>query len=185
MGRKRNDETFLSEIRPELQEREDHLSRADKFYEEYKAKNSMYPTDLLHFPPNKVPEGWVYKWLAAETLGIPDNEEMRIKFTKGWRPVPASRHPEEAGVEFLHLSPEISQKQNLIKRKGLLLCEMPIRLYRELEAIIQKSIQDDAKFLSSAVQTINADFDPRIPTKVESFDDIQSRYNHSGRTFGK
>lgn len=54
--------------------------------------------DQFYIDPAKIPAGVQYNWKRAFiTSGERDIENLSAMITNGWRPVPASRHPEADG----------------------------------------------------------------------------------------
>lgn len=50
-------------------------------------------SDMLHIPPEIVPDGMRYNWKTFSVLGQPQARRFGRYQTTGWEPVPASRHP--------------------------------------------------------------------------------------------
>lgn len=49
--------------------------------------------DIYHIEPHEIPNGWTYQW-NTHTVGGQEQMQMQLQMhANGWRPVPASRHP--------------------------------------------------------------------------------------------
>ena len=66
---------------------------------------------------SRVPDGMSYEWKRTAVLGVEDDEHQTNLQNNGWTPVPASRHPELAGLK--------AGKDAVIVRGGLMLMERP------------------------------------------------------------
>lgn len=82
----------------------------------------------LFFPVHEVPEGMVYQWLAEEVLGAPNTSQLNINHRKGWRPVPAERHPQYASTDFYG-----RQEDPFIRIGGMILAERPVEACERVE----------------------------------------------------
>lgn len=166
------------EIRPEIDDRTASLMRAQERAREIVIDNRMSPNDPLYFPPEKIPYGWEYKWVMFAVMGENQDDYLRAQFYKGWSPVPADRHPEEAKTHLM--SHDIHSQGNTIRRKGLILCEIPKVVADQLRDQRDKEQRDVMKTLSSAIEHIPQD--PTIPSSVlQNSDDVTPNL---GRTFG-
>jgi hypothetical protein len=50
-------------------------------------------SDMLHIPPEIIPDGMRYNWKTYSVLGQVQSRRFGRYQTTGWEPVPASRHP--------------------------------------------------------------------------------------------
>ena len=102
--------------------REAETRRAEERMAELRAGSHML-LGVLEIPPEWVPEGWVYNWGRASTLGEPDNNRLAQLASQGWTPVPVDRHPQLmlAGVSFRN-----EYLNGYTHRGGLILFERPI-----------------------------------------------------------
>ena len=90
-------------------------------------RDRIYNTgNVFEFDERKVPPGYKYEWKRCKLAGQEDEDNLVIAEQNGWRPVPASRHPELAGLRKSKESPDAA----IIKR-GLVLMEQPIEWYEE------------------------------------------------------
>ncbi len=55
---------------------------------------------ILYVDPKSIPRNVVYRWIRESMLGQYDGAHLRQQASKGWRAVPAARHPEFAAVEI-------------------------------------------------------------------------------------
>lgn len=80
----------------------------------------------LYVPPEEIPEGMAYSWIAVEQMQVPDFTRADEQSAKGWVPVPRARH-----ARFRHASSlipgraETDPYAQFVKVGGLLLCERP------------------------------------------------------------
>lgn len=81
--------------------------------------------DMLHIPPEIVPDGMRYNWKTLSVLGMQQSRRFGRYEATGWSPVPASRHP---GL----FTPRDYEGQ--IEYDGLVLMEKPEELCRQTEA---------------------------------------------------
>ncbi len=82
-------------------------------------------SDMLHIPPEIIPEGMRYNWKTLSVLGMQQARRFGRYEATGWSPVPASRHP---GL----FTPKGYEGQ--IEYDGLVLMEKPEELCRQTEA---------------------------------------------------
>lgn len=92
--------------------------------------------DPLNEP--RPPEGMVYHWVREYIKDNEmDNNRLREMHRRGWRPVPASRHP-EMGLDDFWGSVAETTREGYIRHKGGILCERRKELH-DLE--MKKSAQ--------------------------------------------
>jgi len=82
-------------------------------------------SDMLHIPPELVPDGMRYNWKTASVFGQQQARRYGRYQATGWEPVPASRHP---GL----FTPKGYEGD--IEYDGLILMEKPEELCRQTEA---------------------------------------------------
>src|SRR6266705_5783828 len=82
-------------------------------------------SDMLHIPPELVPDGMRYNWKTYSVYGQQQARRYGRYQATGWEPVPASRHP---GL----FTPKGYQGD--IEYDGLVLMEKPEELCRQTEA---------------------------------------------------
>ncbi len=82
-------------------------------------------SDMLHIPPELVPDGMRYNWKTASVFGQAQARRYGRYQATGWEPVPASRHP---GL----FTPRGYEGD--IEYDGLILMEKPEELCRQTEA---------------------------------------------------
>ena len=81
--------------------------------------------DMLHIPPELIPDGMRYNWKTISVLGQPQARRFGRYQATGWEPVPASRHP---GL----FTPKGYEGE--IEYDGLVLMEKPEEMCRQTEA---------------------------------------------------
>jgi hypothetical protein len=82
-------------------------------------------SDMLHIPPEIIPDGMRYNWKTISILGQQQTRRFGRFQATGWEPVPASRHP---GL----FTPKGYEGE--IEYDGLVLMEKPEELCRQTEA---------------------------------------------------
>jgi hypothetical protein len=78
--------------------------------------------------PDVIPKGMTYSWLAESVLNEPQPDNITMKMVNGWKPVPASRHPEMVAPPLPGYE---GSEATIIRRGGLLLVEKPTRDVRD------------------------------------------------------
>ena len=79
-------------------------------------------TDIFAFDKSIIPDGWDYKWLRIETLGMPDMQNQVEAAGRGWESVPAERH------DGMFMS---KGYKGAIERRGMRLVERDMRLTKQ------------------------------------------------------
>lgn len=96
----------------------------------------------LYIDKNKIPKGMIYSWIREYIQGEPDDNNVQERLMGGWKPVPADRHPEMVPPA---LPGRERTDHNVIRRGGLILCELSIPEYRarraEIDAENREAIQ--------------------------------------------
>jgi len=82
-------------------------------------------SDMLHIPPEIIPDGMRYNWKTLSVLGQQQARRYGRYQATGWEPVPASRHP---GL----FTPKGYDGD--IEYDGLVLMEKPEEMCRQTEA---------------------------------------------------
>jgi hypothetical protein len=82
--------------------------------------------NVFEFDERKVPAGYKYEWKRCKLAGQEDEDNLIIAEQNGWKPVPASRHPELSGQRKAAENPEA-----VIVKRGLMLMQQPIEYYEE------------------------------------------------------
>ena len=72
--------------------------------------------DEFHIDKDLQPDGWNYEWRRLSVAGKEDGFYQVDLARRGWRPVPAARHPELMPIGYRGAN---------IEKKGLLLMERP------------------------------------------------------------
>jgi hypothetical protein len=103
----------------------------DQYDDEIRRNIEMSWRDPHYVDPSIIPEGMVYSWKREyihKFGGDEDKGRIPECMRKGWRPVPAERHPELVSLD----TSGNSHKKGYIERGGLILFERPKR-YNDLE----------------------------------------------------
>lgn len=123
----------------------------------------------LYIPPGIIPKGVTYRWLAEAVLQQPQNLGQRLRV--GWRPVPASRHPEFSVPSIAGFNDHVDQ--SLIRVDGLLLCERPTRdVERDAEFAQMRS---DQAVNGSDYKNDETDGVPRFDDSVTAIEQVTAR----------
>lgn len=104
----------------------------DEIEDEFRRNIEMSWKDPHYIDVSTVPEGMVYSWKREyihKFGGDEDKGRIPDCMRKGWRPVPAERHP---GLVSLDPSGDINHKKGYIERGGLILFER-IKKLNDLE----------------------------------------------------
>lgn len=103
--------------------REAETRRAEERMAQLREGAHMNAGGPLDIPAAWIPDGWIYGWGRAATLGEPDNNRLSQLATHGWTPVPVDRHPQLmlVGVSFRN-----EYLNGYIHRGGLILFERPL-----------------------------------------------------------
>ena len=120
----------------------------------------------LHVPKAEIPKGKVYRWVREYIQGEADDNNVEARLRNGWAPVPADRHPSLVAPV---LPGRERQDHGVIRRGGLILCEMSEAEFKEW----QKSVaQENADAMNSTAWTRGElqDDDRRMPM-IELADD--------------
>lgn len=90
---------------------------------------------------DKAPEGWTYEFKRESVFGKPDTRHQIGLRENGWRPVPASRHPE--------MMPEGYDPDGPIRIDGQMLMERP-------EYLTQEAREEDHSIAMGEVDKVRA-----------------------------
>lgn len=93
-------------------------------------------TNMLHIPPELIPDGMRYNWKTMSVLGQQQARRFGRYQATGWEPVPASRHP---GL----FTPRGYEGE--IEYDGLVLMEKPEELCRQTEAREYRKAREQVK----------------------------------------
>ena len=112
-------------------------------------------------PPNLLPDplpkdGWNFKWVRISTLGRDDPMNYSKKLREGWEAVPMEECPE---MEHLVLDPSPRFKGK-VEVGGLLLCRMPTKMAKELNAHYNKQSGDA---MAAVDQSLMRESNPAMP----------------------
>ncbi len=140
---------------------------------EMRAIMDMHYQDPLYVDPKVIPPGMEYYWVRESTLGQGDTSRMVEMKRKGWKPVPADRHPEMVFDDFFG---RLEHVKGYIYQKGLILCERR----KELGDAERKQIDlKNYQIMSSMPGTENFMSEPSIPTQFQG-----DTYMTKNTTFG-
>ena len=117
--------------------------------------------DAYAFDRSIIPAGWEYQWRTDTVLGQKD-PSYQVELQKmGWKPVPASRHPEMMPIGWNH---------EYIVRRGQILMEMPA-------AIVERARIMDKRRAMEAVRVKEDQLNSAGPNQF-------SRRGQTSRSFG-
>lgn len=154
-------EQIRPSMRPEMRE-EDPRARAAKRAAELRDMGGLDDgTDEFFIPDSDIPDGWSYEWKRYSTYNAQDPSYWGQVLRHGWEPVDAKRHPHMVAG---------GGNQQIIERKGMVLCERPAEITREmrLKADREARLQVQAKEAEATGKPIGP-FDrdnPRLGQKI-------------------
>lgn len=154
-------EQIRPSMRPEMRE-EDPRARAARRAAELRDMGGLDDgTDEFHVPDSDIPDGWSYEWKRYSTYNAQDPSYWGQVLRHGWEPVDAKRHPHMVAG---------GGNQQIIERKGMVLCERPAEITREmrLKADREARLQVQAKEAEATGKPIGP-FDrdnPRLGQKI-------------------
>jgi len=123
--------------------------------------------DPLYVNPANIPDGMTYHWMCVSVYNEP-HQMREIQFSQqGWTPVPASRHPERNSKFTLNPTSHLSQ---YIMSGGLLLCEIPTEIHRQMQEFYNRETYMLQNNLHGLDNNLN---DSRIPTNFQVFDSME------------
>lgn len=123
----------------------------------------------LYIDPTKIPKGVVYGWVREYIQGEPDDNNVQERLIGGWKPVPADRHPELVPPP---LPGREADTTNVVRRGGLILCEISISEYKARRADIAAENQDAIKGIAWTRGELQDD-DRRMPMVDYGSSDVQ------------
>lgn len=107
------------------------------------------PPQLLPDPDPR--DGYTFRWVRSETLGVIDKKNYSQKIREGWEPVRAEDHPEV--VAGLNVS------NGLVEVGGLVLCKMPTEMVEQRRAYYRDRTKQENDAADNAYL---AESDPRM-----------------------
>lgn len=90
---------------------------------------------MTYVDPSTIPAESRYFWMRESTLGQPDEANVTKMMMAGWKPVPATRHPELIPPRLPGREDEMTQ---IIRRGGLILMEKPEAMVQEAERYLRE-----------------------------------------------
>jgi hypothetical protein len=153
-------------VRPPLRSDVDSAARAAARVLELREVRdavSEHNGNEFDFPLHKIPEGWEYQWKRMTTIGLENAQYLSALDMRGWKPVPASRHPEEMPIGYTG---------ETIIRKGMILMELPkvlsdeFRAREKMEA--DRIMADKKESLGEATTQLDAGKTAKVSVKYES-----------------
>ena len=104
------------------------------------------PPSTLDAPP--APDGYVHRWIRAESMGQEDTKNMSGKIRSGWELVRADEYPESDYPTMDHKS---GKYQGVIGVGGLVLARIPEELAKQREAYFKQKTADRNEALENDV----------------------------------
>lgn len=96
----------------------------------------------LYIDPLKIPKGFTYAWKRSHARNQPDPDNMRLNLQRGWRPVPADRHPEWSPPSMKAIFGDQFEAPSVITNGGLILCERDTRSVKmDQDKLAQENMQ--------------------------------------------
>lgn len=91
---------------------------------EQRAVPATHYQSRLYVPPHMIPKGFTYAWVREATLNEPDPDNVTDRLILGWKPVPATDHPEMVPPPLPGYEDQVP---TIIRRGGLILCKRPTK----------------------------------------------------------
>lgn len=138
------------------------LARAEAFAREIRENSAGLQSEVgvvFNIPAEWIPPGFTYEGKRVEVAGKRDEQNYREVYSAGWRPVPATRHPELCAVGFTG---------DTIIKNGLMLMERPTVLVKE-------SVERDNGEARRAVQDKEAQLGKGTPGTLTDRQDSRFR----------
>lgn len=109
---------------------EGHIGRDEEFREyedrdhEIDYEMEMKYTSPVYIDESKIPAGFKYTWIRHALLGEPDDANWATFMRRGWKPVPASRHPEKKQIDTFK---RLDHMKDFLHHGDVICCERSLR----------------------------------------------------------
>jgi hypothetical protein len=124
--------------------------RAREIMESLDGDGGAYGNEL-DIPPSLAPDGWTYELKATSIAGMENRHHMLERLRQGWRPVPASRHPNLMPAGY----------SGPIEIKGLQLMERPTILVQRAKDLEHRASMDQLRNAEAALADAKPNTGPR------------------------
>lgn len=132
----------------------DRTDRQSETREQETRAKSWTPPAILPDPHAR--EGWQHRWIRVALLGTSDPTNVSQRLREGWEPCKSEDYP-----EIMSQVPGSIKRQNSnVEIGGLMLCRMPIEMYRQRQAYYDTLAQ---RQLEGVDQNFMRENDPRMP----------------------
>ena len=143
-------------------------ARANQTREKTGQRRPWAPPSMLDAPP--APDGFVNRWIRAETRGFDDTKNISAKMREGWELVRKDEHPDfEAPVI------DSGKYEGVFGVGGLVLARIPEETAQERNAYYQARNADQVQAIDSELMAQN-----QHSTMTISKPDRQSRVTFGG-----
>lgn len=122
VGRSKSRELEVTRGDPTLKEHERQLAT--------RPDSSQSFTSTFNIDPADIPEGMHYCAIRKGVNGKPDMRNIQTALRQGYKPVPASRHPELILPDSISLIADVNKE--ILESGDLILMEIPIEKLKEL-----------------------------------------------------
>lgn len=138
---------------------DDQRSYSDRDYQVDYDMDMLYSC-ATYMDPKSIPPGYKYMWIRHAILGEPDNANWANYMRKGWKPVPADRHPEKVGVDTFK---RLSEMKDFLHVGDVVCCE---RTLEECKREEEHYDRKNAKIIDSISQQLVMNGGSSIPSRV-------------------
>lgn len=136
----------------------------DAYHDDIMHRNNLGDlyVNLKYRPSDKV-----YSWVIKYTLGQERLDIVHDHLSRGWTPVPKTRHPELGSID-----PKIAEKlgirtdDSIVEKKGLILCERDIELQKVEDNFWMSQGRDRYKSTMKMHHNRNIDMDDPMQPRV-------------------
>ena len=143
-------------------------SRANETRANQAVRKRWSPPSMLDAPP--APDGFMHRWIRAETRGFDDTKNISAKMREGWELVRKDEYP-----DFESPVVETGKYEGVFGVGGLLLARIPVETVEERTAYFNQRSQDQMQAVDTDMMRENAHSTMRISNA-----DRQSRVTFGG-----
>jgi hypothetical protein len=143
-------------------------SRAETTREKSVRRKPWAPPSMLDAPP--APDGYIHRWIRAETRGFDDTKNISAKMREGWELIRKDEFPDFEAPVF-----ESGKYEGIFGHGGLVLARIPIETVKERTAYFAQRNADQMTAVDHDMMRENAHSSMTI-----SKPDRQSRVTFGG-----
>ena len=110
-------------------------SRDDEQHDKNARRKPWQPARMLETPP--APEGYQYRWIRSEYVGIEDRNNVSARMREGWEFVRADEYPDTEWPQM-----ESGRYSGVIAVGGLMLARIPNEIVEQRKEYFAQVAQD-------------------------------------------